>query len=367
MFNLDDMHDAAEALGEIFDCLHRAQVGPPAVGAVDPFLPRPVSVHVSDTQGWAAGPAAAQQAQQAPPAVVVANGSPVAKGLVWGNGAALLKVKQAPEVKAAAKAQSVVQRMFGMEVQVPVAGPNGNGTSGSSGKTSGRATSQATGGGSNKNPSTGNTKSSSNSSKDGSSGTGTGTAGKKVGSSSNTIEALQYTKYFHLVPASGLRNTSNTTAQTGGSFEEALIAAESIDHSSNTSSTTPGRKSLPLTRLLSRPKVVTLGVVWESPQAPADAIAATMHALSTSLDISKAFAGVSSSGAGADSVTYHLQGLVCYSRSHYKAFALSREVGAWLLFDDADVSVVGGWKEVAGVVMKERLQPSVLFYEVNRS
>lgn len=57
---------------------------------------------------------------------------------------------------------------------------------------------------------------------------------------------------------------------------------------------------------------------------------------------------------------------MCYQRSHYQAFALSEEVGQWLQFDDAQVSLVGGWASVVRAVVEGRMQPSVLFYETRR-
>jgi hypothetical protein len=68
--------------------------------------------------------------------------------------------------------------------------------------------------------------------------------------------------------------------------------------------------------------------------------------------------------AGAeDAGVYSLRALVCYSRSHYCAFAFSDDLGRWLLLDDANVSAVGGWAEVGADVVSRRLQPSLLFYE----
>ena len=55
--------------------------------------------------------------------------------------------------------------------------------------------------------------------------------------------------------------------------------------------------------------------------------------------------------------------LVAYSGHHYQAYALVEEAGAWLLFDDANIRLVGGWPDVAASMRAGRHQPSLLFYE----
>ena len=93
------------------------------------------------------------------------------------------------------------------------------------------------------------------------------------------------------------------------------------------------------------------------PQVGPDAISGTMRAISTSLDASRVFA-CRAAGRG-----YALKCIVCYVRSHYQAFAFSQELGRWLLFDDADVTLAGEWADVVAAVQSRSLQPSLLFYE----
>lgn len=140
------------------------------------------------------------------------------------------------------------------------------------------------------------------------------------------------------MPAKGLR----TAAQTAPSFEAALAAASG--HSSDE-------------LLVGAPKVLALSIVWESPQVPPPVLEATFSALRTDLDASKLFAGQD------DALPYRLRCVVCYSSAHYCVFALSEEVGRWLLLNDAEVTVVGGWVDVGNAVRSRRLQPSLLFYE----
>ena len=46
-----------------------------------------------------------------------------------------------------------------------------------------------------------------------------------------------------------------------------------------------------------------------------------------------------------------------------QAYALSEELEQWLLFDDANIKLIGGWRDVAASMIEMRLQPSLLFYE----
>jgi len=339
-FDHGNMHDAAEVLGELFDRLHVAEVG--SQGR-DPTLPRTVRVDASSFKRARSNKAAAPETQPV---------GHLAKDSAWGNAAALNIVKKAlaladAEAKshsggsssAAGKGSgsgsavekkeivSMVQKLFGMEVQAPLHNDT-------------------------------NSKSNNNSITSANGGKGGKSKGGNKSSSSNTatgtVEALQFTRYFHLVPAQSLR----TAAATAPSFEAALVAA------------TGNGSTPPTERLLSNPAVFTLSTVFESPQVPAPALAATLSALQPELDISRLFLNTSFSkevGEGDDdaatSFNYRLRCMVCYSSSHYFAFALSEEVGQWLLLDDAHVSAVGHWKDVQATAAERRLQPSLLFYE----
>lgn len=55
--------------------------------------------------------------------------------------------------------------------------------------------------------------------------------------------------------------------------------------------------------------------------------------------------------------------VICYFGHHYQAFVLSEELQQWLLFDDHVIKVVGDWQQVKQAMIKDRLQPSLLFYE----
>jgi hypothetical protein len=285
-FELGDMHDAAEVLGEMLECLHRAEAGG---GGADPTLPRQVAVPAGEARGWAAPlapPPPPPPPRRQPSPAGSAGGSPPGAGSVWGSDSATMsRVRRAPPPPPG-KGATLVQRLFGLEVQVASA------------------------------------------------------AAPPASASAPTVLCDQFTKYFHLVAAQGLREA----APAAPCFEAALLAADAGGPA-------------PAARLLSRPRVLTLALVWESAGAAPAAIGATLRAVGTQLAAGALFAGA------ADAGVYRLRGVVCYSRSHYSAFALSEELGAWLLLDDAHVSVVGGWAEVGAAVVARRLQPSLLFYE----
>ena len=76
------------------------------------------------------------------------------------------------------------------------------------------------------------------------------------------------------------------------------------------------------------------------------------------VDLGEVYAGVA-----LGSRLYRLRSIVCYYGQHYTAFVWADDLGAWLMFDDAAVSRVGGWAEVRRKCEAGRIQPSVLFYE----
>jgi len=111
------------------------------------------------------------------------------------------------------------------------------------------------------------------------------------------------------------------------------------------------------TVLLRSPKVFTLAVVWESPQAPSDSLKGMIDALGTEVELSRVFGGVVPGPA------YHLRCAICYFGHHYRAFALSKELQQWMLFDDDFIKLVGDWEQVKAFMKANRLQPSLLFFE----
>ncbi len=75
------------------------------------------------------------------------------------------------------------------------------------------------------------------------------------------------------------------------------------------------------------------------------------------MDIGQVFLGLEEG-----QFAYALTSMVCFYGAHYFAFVWSAAADAWLLFDDAHISRVGGWDAVTGKCFLGRIQPSVLFF-----
>mmetsp|Transcript_7898 Transcript_7898/g.19364 ORF Transcript_7898/g.19364 Transcript_7898/m.19364 type:complete len:349 (-) Transcript_7898:1934-2980(-) len=205
-------------------------------------------------------------------------------------------------------------------------------------------------------------------------------SGRSSGSSSSSssagpqqAEVLQFTKFFHLVPAQGLRRAysqaSSSPGQPPASWESLLMTLEAASNSpcsSNNSSSGQLQMHKAATTLLRTPRIFMLALVWESPQVAPDAIHGTLSALGPELDLLAAFkvppkAAASSAAAAAPS--HSLRAAVCYVGHHYLAFVLAEELGLWLCFDDADISLVGQWADVCRAMLNRRMQPLLLLYE----
>lgn len=65
---------------------------------------------------------------------------------------------------------------------------------------------------------------------------------------------------------------------------------------------------------------------------------------------------------GKTKLTYRLHSMFCYYGQHYHAFIHKGEQ-EWVMFDDAQVSNVGSWKDVITKCTRGRIQPLVLFYK----
>ncbi|KAK9841198.1 hypothetical protein WJX74_001758 [Apatococcus lobatus] len=313
-FELSDMHDASEVLDEIFNCLHRAELGSGASSALDPQLPQRTRIRVA--------PATSGSSETPGPAV------------------------SRPE-------RTLIQDVFGLEVQV-AAGDETEGSSPSAGSRPGAD-------GSTDQWRQSMSRSRLQASKQQQAALQAQQAaqvGARKLKDSGLMEVLQFTKYFHLVPSQGLRFSSQQLREKGG-FEERLRLATDADPASARSSSVhvPVNTQQPLTRLLVAPQVFNLAIVWESAHASAEAISGTMATIGTGLKLSGVFRGAPTSP------TYQLQCVVCYFGHHYLSFALSEELNQWLLFDDTQIALVGDWNKVASAIVARCLQPSVLCYE----
>lgn len=344
-----EMHDAAEVLGHILDCLHRAEVrasastsggGAPAL-VTDITLPQRVKL-ASGGGTVAAGGTGTGRTSGATPSYAAAATQPLP--------------------------QSTVHQVFGLDVQVPCT-PEGAGDSdGAGGKKLARSkrssaqlpTPSGSAGGAG--AGTGHT----------SNGGAPASSPGSAGGAQEAQEALLFTKFYHLVYAQGLRNamaaaTQRGQGQAGVPWEQLLASAEAGGDAPAVATT--GTAAAPARAvLLRRPRVLTLSLVWESPQASMDAIKGTLAALGPQLEV-PLVVGVPSTPAAAavwpvgQGSVFSLRSVICYVGHHYVAFALSEELNMWLLFDDAAMSVIGKWTDVCRTMLTRRMQPSLLMYE----
>ncbi len=102
-----DMHDASEVLDELLGALHRSETGRALAAADDPQLPRRVRVR-SDPPGSAPAMAAPHTSSSG-----MANGG-------IGAGRATAALLSAPPTGPPPVPRSLVHRLFGLDVQVPV-------------------------------------------------------------------------------------------------------------------------------------------------------------------------------------------------------------------------------------------------------
>lgn len=312
-FELSEMHDAAEVLGEVFNCLHRAQVGSAATGGLDPQLPQLVRVPTASSSGSLSALATSSDPTPTP----------------------------RPHC-----ASSMAQDVFGQKVQVPCPPDDldspiskkaraevGQWQQQQSRSTASQQRQQAQ------------------------QQQQQQAAAKRQSKDSSMVDMHQFWKYFHLVPAQAMR-VAYDGLNRQGSFEAVLREADSAEALLKRSRQSGAAPLLDIT-LLNQPKVFTLALVWESAKVAEEAIITTVDALQDQIDLSNLFRGVSPQS----NARYVLKSIICYFGHHYQAYAFSEELEQWLLFDDTNIQLIGDWQDVKHMVRSSRLQPSVLFYE----
>ena len=243
-----EMHDASEVMSEILCCLHRAELGKAAHDEEDLQLPHRVRARVADM-------AALVPLTSTTPA----GQSPGAGG---GGGYAAALSANMPQGKPAsanhAAPNTTVHRLFGLDVQVPSPLPLDDGAAAEEER---RGPRRPPGGGAQAPPAA----------------AALGSApGKRVRElPAGMVEVLQYTKWYHLVPAHGLRKAHAMFPD--ASTEEILRVAEAstglptaaAKQQQQAGAAGGGGEAAalqPHARLLRSPEVFTLAVVWESPQ-----------------------------------------------------------------------------------------------------
>eukprot|EP00887_Chlorella_sp_A99_P005108 scaffold25.g5108.t1 len=194
-----------------------------------------------------------------------------------------------------------------------------------------------------------------------------------------------YTQYFFNVAATALRQQGRASAELRRRGQ--LVAntmggiLRSIEDSTQKSCDTDvggcGRRAPVGHDLLRAPGVFTLQLAWESCREDPRDIRATMQQVHAEVrDGGRAGRGREAGRMGAVRIDmrevyggeaarhrYRLRCMACYYGSHYSAFVLVQVSGAgqrWVLFDDASVSLVGGWQDVIVKCEAGRIQPSAV-------
>ncbi|GAX74273.1 hypothetical protein CEUSTIGMA_g1722.t1 [Chlamydomonas eustigma] len=315
-----DMHDAGEVFAEILSMLHRAELDGAASAVQDLQLPVRVRVSATESQEGSAGASTSGTSLASP-----AHSAPFASALMSGS--------PSPLPAAAAAPATLIHNLFGLDVQLPCY-PETEGSKGTSAGSKGRRSPPLP------------------------------APPHSVAKSPKgfTVEVQQYTKFFHLVAAQGLKRAA--AAAPSASFEELLADVETSGHDNKLGLPTGASKPQETVKLLRRPAVFTVAVVWDSPQAPLESIRGTVEALGWEVNL----AGVFSLQHPCESCDHrssphHLKSVVCYYGHHYQVFVLSEELKLWLVMDDEEAQVVGAWGDVCRTMVSKRLQPSLLFYE----
>lgn len=445
--SLGQMHDAAEVLGEVLACLHRAELGAdiPADGIATPSssithrdLQLPTRVRHYSQCSTVSTPAVAVVSVSAADvestlSPAVCNYAAAASSRTQQQVAAQLPIPTTlPPVKAVAaapvavptslpSATTLAHRLFGIDIQMPCAASTPEPSSaedknsesssgspahkqvqsrrssnplvqtGSNHPTSMNGSTSAPGSASSTittlAPQPHTTQPSTPSGSTSSASASSSIQLRKATLDPKFVDVLQFTKFFHLVPAQSLRKA--LAARPSSTFEELLVTVESGGSSNRSTASTPSAVSSSASSdhsaassngggnaaaaagdlLLRQPDVFALALVWESPQVGMDALRSTLEAVGATVDISLVYQCADSSSVSQQqsshslSAAYELRCVVCYCGHHYTAFAFSQELSLWLLFDDEAITLVGNWNAVCRAMMAKRLQPSLLLYE----
>ncbi|BDA44359.1 probable inactive ubiquitin carboxyl-terminal hydrolase 54 at C-terminar half [Coccomyxa sp. Obi] len=167
-----------------------------------------------------------------------------------------------------------------------------------------------------------------------------------------------YTQFFHTVPATALRLQAMISGADGAlpPLGRLLGDIEAQDQKScDTDEHGCGERNS-IQHLLdgAPPRVFTVQLAWESHCESADAIRDTLSAVHEEVDLAHIY-------KAQESRLYRLRSMVCYYGAHYHAFVHTE--GRWIMFDDANTSVVGDWNAVLHKCQLGKIQPSVLFFE----
>ncbi|KAF0306747.1 Inactive ubiquitin carboxyl-terminal hydrolase 54 [Amphibalanus amphitrite] len=147
----------------------------------------------------------------------------------------------------------------------------------------------------------------------------------------------------------------------GGEFGRLLKRAGGMGDVRNCPSSCGARIQICRT-LMSRPDVVSVGIVWDSERPQLEHIMHVLGAVGTRLKVRDVFHSVlDSRWAGA--TEHRLVGVVTYYGKHYSTFFYHTKHQVWIYFDDASVREIGPhWSHVVDKCRRGHCQPLLLLY-----
>ncbi|KAK4782337.1 hypothetical protein SAY86_016439 [Trapa natans] len=168
---------------------------------------------------------------------------------------------------------------------------------------------------------------------------------------------LEYASFVHNINASALRTTKKLMS-TDCSFDYLVdLVKRDAQRACDPDSGGCGKLNHINHFLSSRPQDFTAVLRWAKIEESVEDIAETLATLSTEIDMNVFYCGL-------DPKQIHsLVSVVCYVGQHYCCFAYDHEIDQWILYDDANVKVIGGWADVLDVCEERHMRPEILFFE----
>lgn len=117
------------------------------------------------------------------------------------------------------------------------------------------------------------------------------------------------------------------------------------------------------TRLLTVPRIFSLGIAANTAHATKPEIADTLEGIDETLNLRDVFDGLGTAWEGTDA-RFQLVGLTAFYEQHYVCYCYSQGAGQWILYDDDTRRLAGrDFDAVKEKCVQGRLHPQLLFYD----